>query len=114
IPADRRLRHLHSDFHHVGGARCSQRLADSGVCVRGHLAEARLAVPSSRSAVAMTMDVEVWSAPPALAPSDDTQPFVVELNDFSGPLDLLLSLIREERLDIADIPIARVAEQFLA
>ena len=40
--------------------------------------------------------------------------FVVELTDFSGPLDLLLSLIRDERLDIADIPIALVAEQFLA
>jgi segregation and condensation protein A len=41
-------------------------------------------------------------------------PFVVELAAFSGPLDLLLSLIRDERLDIYDIPIARVAEQFLA
>jgi segregation and condensation protein A len=41
-------------------------------------------------------------------------PFVVELTHFSGPLDLLLSLIRDERLDIYDIPIARVAEQFLA
>jgi segregation and condensation protein A len=40
--------------------------------------------------------------------------FVVELTEFSGPLDLLLSLIRDEQIDIADIPIARVAEQFLA
>ena len=39
--------------------------------------------------------------------------FVVELTEFSGPLDLLLTLIREERVDIYDIPIARVAEQFL-
>ena len=39
--------------------------------------------------------------------------FVVELNEFSGPLDLLLTLIREEQVDIYDIPIARVAEQFL-
>ena len=39
--------------------------------------------------------------------------FVVELAEFSGPLDLLLTLIREEQLDIYDIPIARVAEQFL-
>jgi segregation and condensation protein A len=39
--------------------------------------------------------------------------FVVELAEYSGPLDLLLSLIREEEVDIADIPIARVAEQFL-
>jgi segregation and condensation protein A len=40
--------------------------------------------------------------------------FVIELTQFSGPLDLLLTLIREEQLDIYDIPIARVAEQFLA
>lgn len=40
--------------------------------------------------------------------------FVVELAQFSGPLDLLLALIRDEQLDIYDIPIARVAEQFLA
>ena len=39
--------------------------------------------------------------------------FVVELSAFSGPLDLLLSLIREEQLDIYDIPIARICEQFV-
>jgi segregation and condensation protein A len=49
--------------------------------------------------------------------SDGSSPppsFVVELTEFSGPLDLLLTLIREEQVDIYDIPIARVAEQFLA
>ena len=40
--------------------------------------------------------------------------FVVELTEFSGPLDLLLTLIREEQVDIYDIPIARIAEQFVA
>jgi len=40
-------------------------------------------------------------------------PFVVELTQFSGPLDLLLALLRDEQIDIYDIPIARVAEQFL-
>jgi segregation and condensation protein A len=40
--------------------------------------------------------------------------FVVELSEYSGPLDLLLALIRDERVDIYDIPIARVAKQFLA
>ncbi|HWH50152.1 MAG TPA: segregation/condensation protein A [Gemmatimonadaceae bacterium] len=39
--------------------------------------------------------------------------FVVELSAFSGPLDLLLALIREEQVDIYDIPIARICEQFL-
>ena len=40
--------------------------------------------------------------------------FVVELAHFAGPLDLLLGLIREEQVDIYDIPIARIASQFLA
>lgn len=40
-------------------------------------------------------------------------PFVVRLETFSGPLDLLLHLIREQEIDITDIPISRVAEQFL-
>jgi segregation and condensation protein A len=42
------------------------------------------------------------------------EPFVVELQQFEGPLDLLLTLIRDEQVDIYDIPIARIAEQFLA
>jgi len=41
-------------------------------------------------------------------------PFVVQLDEFSGPLDLLLHLIREQEIEITDIPIARIAEQFLA
>jgi segregation and condensation protein A len=40
--------------------------------------------------------------------------FVVQLDGFSGPLDLLLHLLREEQIDIADIPISRIADQFLA
>src|SRR6476661_1381246 len=39
--------------------------------------------------------------------------FIIELEAFSGPLDLLLHLLREEQLEIADIPIARIADQFL-
>jgi segregation and condensation protein A len=40
-------------------------------------------------------------------------PFQVELDRFSGPLDLLLHLIRNQSIDIFDIPIARITEQFL-
>ncbi|HEU4681401.1 MAG TPA: segregation/condensation protein A [Gemmatimonadales bacterium] len=51
---------------------------------------------------------EAPTSPAAVAPG-----FVVELEAFSGPLDLLLHLLREEQLEIADIPIARIADQFL-
>ena len=42
-----------------------------------------------------------------------TGSFAVDLPQFSGPLDLLLTLIREEQVDIYDIPIARIAQQFV-
>lgn len=41
-------------------------------------------------------------------------PFVVDLEKFSGPLDLLLHLIRSQDIDIFDIPIARITDQFQA
>jgi segregation and condensation protein A len=37
----------------------------------------------------------------------------VKLQAFEGPLDLLLHLIRLDEVDIANIPIARIAEQYL-
>ena len=40
--------------------------------------------------------------------------FVVRLEEFNGPLDLLLHLIREQEIEITDIPIAQIANQFLA
>lgn len=40
-------------------------------------------------------------------------PYRIKLPIFEGPLDLLLHLIRENRIDIYDIPIARVTDQYL-
>jgi len=44
----------------------------------------------------------------------DQSGFVIELEQFSGPLDLLLHLIREDEVDITDLPISKIADQFLA
>jgi segregation and condensation protein A len=49
-----------------------------------------------------------------VVPTADEPAFVVQLAEFSGPLDLLLTLIREQEIDIMDIPIARIADQFTA
>lgn len=38
----------------------------------------------------------------------------VKLEVFEGPLDLLYHLVEEEEIDIWDIPIARITEQYLA
>ena len=40
--------------------------------------------------------------------------YPVRLDNFEGPLDLLLHLIRKHEIDIYDIPIALVTEQYLA
>ncbi len=42
--------------------------------------------------------------------SDD---YRVQLDVYNGPLDLLLYLIRREEVDIYDIPIARITDQYL-
>ena len=39
--------------------------------------------------------------------------YAVKLSTFEGPLDLLLHLIRQDEVDITEISIARVAEQYL-
>ena len=59
------------------------------------------------------MDDVALADPPRMMTPSGSEVFVVELAEFSGPLDLLLSLIRDEQIDIYDIPIARIAEQFL-
>jgi len=40
--------------------------------------------------------------------------FKVELDVFSGPLDLLLYLVKKHEVDVADVPLAAVAAEFVA
>ena len=56
------------------------------------------------------MDLSVAQSP-LLAREDF---LVVELERFQGPLDLLLHLIRQQDVDIFDIPIAKITDQFLS
>ena len=39
--------------------------------------------------------------------------YKVRLEIFEGPLDLLLHLIRENRVDVCDIPVATITDQYL-
>lgn len=54
----------------------------------------------------------------ALAETDKSEtgpsPLNVKLSQFEGPLDLLLHLIKENKLDIFDIPINFITEQYLS
>lgn len=40
-------------------------------------------------------------------------PYLVKLQVYEGPLDLLIQLIRKNEIDIYDIPIAKITEQYL-
>jgi segregation and condensation protein A len=41
-------------------------------------------------------------------------PFNIHLDNFTGPLDLLLHLIKQNEMEITDIPIAEITAQYLA
>ena len=45
--------------------------------------------------------------------SEPSLDYKVKLEVFEGPLDLLLYLIRKEEIDVWDIPISRITEQYL-
>lgn len=53
------------------------------------------------------------SRPPTLNRTD-REPWVVNLPVYQGPLDLLLDLVRRNRMDIYDIPIAELTDQYIA
>ena len=53
-------------------------------------------------------------APAADRPASKTGGYRVHLELFEGPLDLLLHLIKKDEVDIRNIPIASVTEQYLA
>jgi len=45
--------------------------------------------------------------------NDNTEEYTVKLEIFEGPLDLLLHLIRKNEVDIFDIPISLITDQYL-
>jgi segregation and condensation protein A len=54
------------------------------------------------------------SSPDAPEDPEDPDAYRVELDDFAGPLDLLLYLVRKEEVEVEALPLARVTEQYLA
>src|SRR5271167_3140382 len=61
------------------------------------------------------MSVAVPQTPPAASRknADESAFSVIVGQVYEGPLDLLLDLIRKQDIDIYDIPIARITEQYL-
>src|SRR6266850_1483586 len=48
-----------------------------------------------------------------IIPDSDGEELKIALGEFEGPLDLLLYLIRQEQINIYDIPIARITDEYL-
>jgi segregation and condensation protein A len=51
---------------------------------------------------------------PARAAGEGPPAFAVRLDNFEGPFDLLLSLISKHKLDITEVALARVTDEFIA
>ncbi len=73
---------------------------------------------------AVTAEADAMEAAPSLNVAGASPEIVSEggesgeelklyLGEFAGPLDLLLYLIRQEQVDIYDIPIARITDEYL-
>ena len=61
----------------------------------------------------MTAEAPHDGATPSLVPSSEGGAYAVKLDVFEGPLDLLLHLIRANEVEITEIPVALIAEQYL-
>jgi segregation and condensation protein A len=56
--------------------------------------------------------VEVGTNDPAAAGASTVAPPTVQLDGFAGPIDLLLALVRQQRVDLGRISVLALADQF--
>jgi segregation and condensation protein A len=52
-------------------------------------------------------------ARPSISTESGSEELRLVLGEFAGPLDLLLYLIKQEKVDLFDIPIARITDEYL-
>ncbi|MBD7951582.1 segregation and condensation protein A [Oerskovia rustica] len=77
----------------------------------------RAADPQDLQPAPPSTDAQDATATPPAAPATDRNgnpAFEVHLENFSGPFDLLLSLIAKHKLDITEIALAQVTDEFIA
>ena len=75
--------------------------------------EARDEVVTANECDEAVTPLNVAGAVPQIVPDDVTDDLKILLGDFEGPLDLLLHLIRQEHVNIYDIPVARITDEYL-
>jgi segregation and condensation protein A len=57
--------------------------------------------------------IDVTGSAPEIFADQTTDDVRIVMGEFEGPLDLLLHLIRQEQVSIYDIPVARIADEYL-
>ena len=57
--------------------------------------------------------ISVTGSAPEIVADQASDDLKIVMGDFDGPLDLLLHLIRQEQVNIYDIPVARIADEYL-
>ena len=57
--------------------------------------------------------IDVTGSSPEIISDDTTDDLKIVMGEFDGPLDLLLHLIRQDQINIYDIPVARIADEYL-
>ena len=75
--------------------------------------QTEMATPAVAEAPTESQTISVANSRPEITPDGDTDQLKLTLGDFEGPLDLLLYLIRQEQVNIYDIPIARITDEYL-
>ncbi len=60
-----------------------------------------------------TGSIDVTGSSPEIVADHATDDLKIVMGEFEGPLDLLLHLIRQEQVSIYDIPVARIADEYL-
>jgi segregation and condensation protein A len=97
-----------SDTPHAADSASAEPRADAP-------ADAVPAAEPMREALPARREVPASPTPKKSADEDSQSPFSVTVGQvYDGPLDLLLDLVRKQNIDIYDIPIAKITEQFLA
>jgi segregation and condensation protein A len=72
-----------------------------------------IATPAAADASTEPAQIRVANSKPEITPDGDSDQLKITMGDFEGPLDLLLYLIRQEQVNIYDIPIARITDEYL-
>src|SRR5882757_11545794 len=76
--------------------------------------QTEMAAPAAEEAPAEAAQIiSVVNSQPEISPDGDTDQLKITMGDFEGPLDLLLYLIRQEQVNLYDIPIARITDEYL-